>query len=98
MFRVTGVLVDPIRTERRHPFGESPPFRPTRDIGQDRRMENDKRGVLWSLVAQLHEAVSKQIALCIPAPVSGRDSESGPQVSKPLRLLGPDEAFQPTDL
>jgi hypothetical protein len=61
-------------------------------------MENDKSGVLWSLAAQLHEAVSEQIALRIPGRVSAGDSESGPQVGKPLGLFGPDEAFQPTDL
>jgi len=42
------LIGDPIRTERRDPFGEGLPFRSPRHIGQDRRMEDDKRGILWS--------------------------------------------------
>ena len=92
------LIGDPIRTERRDPFGEGLPFRSPRHIGQDRRMEDDKRGILWSLAAELRDVVSQQVALRVPRPASRGDCQSGPQVHKPLRLLRPDEAFQPTDL
>jgi len=56
-------------------------------------MKDDERRILWSLATELREPIFQHIALHIPRPVGGSDSESDPQVSKPLRLLGPDERF-----
>jgi hypothetical protein len=72
------LIAYPIRTERPDRSGEGLPFRPICHIAQDRRMEDDERGILWSLAAKLREAVSQHIALEISGPAGGGASERRP--------------------